>query len=122
MSCTLGGVSLPDDTLWLDEFDWSPVRQNTEPTLTGALVIEEGALLAGRPVTLDAHWLTRAEVLALWALLTPAASYTLVLPDGQALAVAWRHDATPIEAEPIAPSTPRDPTDRYAVRLHLMEI
>lgn len=122
MSCTLGGISLPDDTLWTDEFDWSPVRQSLDTTLTGALVVEEAELLAGRPVTLLAHWLTRAEVLSLWALLVPAASYVLILPDGAALAVGWRHDGAPIEAEPIFPSTPRDGADLYAVRLRLMEL
>ena len=36
MSITLGTITLPADLHWSDEFDWTPVAQKTEYTLSGA--------------------------------------------------------------------------------------
>ncbi len=49
---TLDGIELPDDLLWVDEFDWNPVAQDIERSLTGALMVQEQAKLYGRPITL----------------------------------------------------------------------
>ena len=57
-------VQLPQDLEWVDEFSWSPIQQNIETTLTGALVVQESKQLRGRPITLvgkeDMAWITRA--------------------------------------------------------------
>ena len=33
----LDDITLPDDLLWINEFDWNPVAQSTERSLSGAL-------------------------------------------------------------------------------------
>lgn len=101
MSITLDSLTLPEDLHWGDEFDWSPVEQSTEYATDGALLIEEGVKLAGRPLTLigdeSSVWVTRSLIEALHATLADPADKTLTLHDGRALQVRWRHP-NPIKA------------------------
>lgn len=77
-------VTLRDDTEWTDEFGWQPLVQSAAYTLTGALVVEEAPMLAGRPITLagsdDRAWVAYADLqqLQTWAL-TPGLALTLTL-------------------------------------------
>lgn len=98
---TLGGVTLPDDLQWIDEYAWSPVARASERSLTGALIVEEAVNLAGRPITLSGDWAwiditTLAALRALAA--TPGWTGTLVLADSRSFAVAFRDDAVTAEA------------------------
>jgi len=56
-------VRLPQDLEWIDETTYSPIKQKIDLTLTGALVVQESAQLAGRPITLqgkdDMAWIKR---------------------------------------------------------------
>lgn len=61
---TLEQLQLPNDLMWVDEFNWSPVASTHTYTLAGALIIEQGVKQAGRPITLrseqdDMAWVTR---------------------------------------------------------------
>lgn len=67
-------VTLPNDLLWQDEFNWTPIRATNTYTLSGALVIEQGKRLAGRPISLEAPqpdmaWVSRglAQTLKEWS-------------------------------------------------------
>ncbi len=77
-------VTLRDDTEWTDEFGWQPLVQTAQYSLTGALVVEEAPMLAGRPITLagadDRAWVAYADLqqLQTWAL-TPGLELTLTL-------------------------------------------
>ena len=67
----LDTLTLPDNFIWVNEFDWSPVAQVSERSLTGALVISESLKSYGRSIVLgdgENSWLTLAEVEALYAL------------------------------------------------------
>ena len=46
-------LTLPGDLIWIDEFQWNPVERATEYAVTGALVVDVGERLAGRPITLE---------------------------------------------------------------------
>lgn len=117
MNPTLDDITLPDDIFWSDETAPWKVGQTVTKTLTGALVIQEGALQAGRPITLQSQQLgrsyvavvDRATVDALLAkeAVADAAPMTLVWPiDGggtQTYQVRWRRsDGAAIEAAPIS--------------------
>lgn len=71
MTITLGGVSLPADLQWVDEFGWNPVAQTTERSLTGALLVQEAALSYGRPIIFqggdNGAWIKRSDLVALKA-------------------------------------------------------
>lgn len=66
-------LTLPDALNWVDEYTWSPVQQTKAYTTTGALLIEEGVMQAGRPITLEGQiestWCPRSMVdqLHTWA-------------------------------------------------------
>lgn len=122
---------LPDDLLWSDEHAWSPVVSIASYLLTGALLIQSATRLAGRPLTLvgapDMAWVSRATVeqLRSWAALALTDStgrFRLTLADGRAFTVAFRHDDTALEAEPVLGFPARSDADLYRLTLRLMEI
>lgn len=71
---TLEELSLPNDLLWEDEFDWSSVLSDQAHTTTGALIIDQWVKQAGRPISLrpaddEMAWVPRstASKLVEWA-------------------------------------------------------
>lgn len=120
---TLGGVSLPADLHWIDEYGWTPVMQTTEYLSDGTLLVMSGARLAGRFITLQnpQAWVPRSTVEALYALLSTDDEMALVLADGRTFTVRWRHKDTPIDAAPLVRLAPQNDTDHYTVTLRLLE-
>lgn len=116
----INGTDYGNNWIWPDELDWSPVAQATEYTLTGALVLEEFARQAGRPITLVGEWLSRAQLDALIAL-RDATGTVQITYRGLARTVAWRHGEAPITARQIFDTT--DPADLplYEVTLKFIE-
>jgi hypothetical protein len=108
MAITLGVIALPDTLVWEDEFTWSPVAQSAEYGLTGALIVQAAARLAGRPITLvgksdgTAHTggISRTNLLALQTALDVAdATWTLTLHDDREFTVMARDN--PLQADPL---------------------
>lgn len=100
-------LQLGDRLIWSDEYGWSPVVQATSDSTTGALLVDVGIRLAGRPITLEGvqskAWITRAtcDTLKAWAAL-PGAELVLVLR-GTAHTVIFDHAKTAFEARPLWP-------------------
>lgn len=132
----LGGITLPGDLQWTDEFTAWKVGQNIKTSLTGARIVQEAALQDGRPITLESTRdgnayvaPVRLDVLrALQALEeTPGATYTLVLPahnsGTRSFTVAFNREGGPaITATPIRFAAPALDTDFFAVSLRLMTV
>lgn len=124
-------ITLPDDLEWTDETAYSVVEQSAEYTVTGALVVDVGARLKGRPITLVGEmvgnqglWVTRAVVDALraWAD-TPGQVLTLTMTGYAAKSVMFRlQDGPGVEARPVLFSAPIAAADAYTLTLYLMEI
>jgi hypothetical protein len=121
-----GPIDLPNDMFWTDEHKWVPAVAKPQFTLTGALVIESAAKLAGRPISLeppeDMAWVSRATVEALreWAA-TPGRRFKLAFEyptDTRQFIVVFRHNETPLEATPVLgfPQFADDNWFRLAVR------
>lgn len=74
-------IDLPSDLQWSDEFDYSQVEQTAERSLTGALVVQQGLKVKGRPITLESNsaaWVRRSVVEMLQAFYdTPGQTFTL---------------------------------------------
>ena len=90
----LDNITLPDDLLGVNEFDWNPVAQSTERSLTGALLVQEEPFTHGRSVVLSgngvAGWVSRLTVKSLYALSEAAnKSMTLTLPDNWQFSVIF---------------------------------
>ncbi len=128
MSLSLGGIALPDDLKWTDEFTWSPVVRSQRYGLTGALIIQEAVRQSGRPITLAAKrealgyiWVARSTIEALSVLVrTPLWSGTLTLADSRTFTVAFRDDG--LIAEPVEHITPHDSADPYTFTLKLQTV
>lgn len=131
----LGGVTLPGDLQWTDEFTAWKVGQNIKTSLTGARIVQESALQSGRPITLECDRSgeqfvgLKLDVLrALQALEEVAgATYELILPahnsGTRSFMVAFnREGGQAIEATPIRFAAPAIDADYYAVTLRLMTV
>ncbi len=128
---TEAALLLSDDLLWSDEHAWTPAVSSVSYLITGALLVQSATRQAGRPITLvgqaDMAWVTRTtlEALRSWAavaLSDTTGRFVLTLADGRNFTVAFRHQDTAIEADPVLGIPARSDADFYRVTLRLMEI
>lgn len=134
---TLAGITLPGDLFWSDEFSATLVGQARKYSLTGALIIQESVLQAGRSITLETTqegdaWVApiRLDTLRLLQQLEAdpdEAPFALVLPahntGTRTFNVAFRRgDGAPIEARPIRFAAPAIDTDFFAITLRLIQV
>ncbi len=120
-------ITLPADTLWRDELDWSPVEQSAEYLLAGSLDIQMGVRLTGRPITLggdeSASWLSRGAILDLKVWAAVAGKQMTLSYHGRSFVVIFRHqDAPALEAKPVIEQVPPADEDWYWFTLKLMEV
>lgn len=138
MSITLDGIELPEDLEWADEYTAWKVGQIIRPSLTGAIVVQEAAMQAGRPVTLQSMDLGGGDYVAAVTLATldllrakeesaGAPNMTLVIPiaDGgtRTLSVRWRRtDGPAIVARPLTYKVPAEAADLFLITLRLIQV
>lgn len=122
----LDTVQIPRGMVWADEHNWVEAESATEYSITGALLVDSGVRLAGRPITLqaedDSGWIRRDALLSVRALAAvPGAQYTLALADGRSFTVMFA-PGDPISAHAIA--RPEIPTDRhpYVATVRLIQV
>lgn len=98
-------VELSDRLQWANEYEWSPVQQDTEYTLGGALVVDQGIKLAGRPILLEGGetnaWITRAQCDAIKSLDAMADIVMTLVLRGEALQVIFDRANGGFNASPI---------------------
>jgi hypothetical protein len=118
----LGNVLLPA-MIWQDEYDWLPVTQTIERTVTGGLIIEESPLFYGRPITLTDAWVSRTTLDALVQLAEqPGKKHTLMLR-GQAQTVIFnRENDDAIAATPLRPEWDPDGNSIYELTIKLLTV
>ena len=112
---------------WSDEYGWTPVVQSSPViTLSGAVDIQQGTLLANRTITLDSThvWIERQIVqqLQAWASV-PELTFTLTHPDGRTFNVMFRASFIDNVSE-IKPVRPEDelPTDKMKANIHFRTV
>lgn len=121
-------LDLPADLYWNDEHAWHPVEQVAERTLTGAIIVQSAAKVAGRPITLQPEddgsaWMSLATLnqLRAWAAV-PGKKLVLTLR-GQNYDVIFRHhDGAAVEARPVVHYSDAQTDDFYNAVIRLMEI
>ena len=122
----LDNLLLPDDLIWVNEFDWNAVEQSVERSLNGALLVQEMAKQKGQSIELNGEnsgWLTRAQVLELQLMAqSPNKIMTLILADGREFSVIFDRSAPPVFAEPIFPEALADSAAPYAVVLRFLTV
>lgn len=129
----LDDIDLPDDLFWSDETAPWVVGQTVSTTLSGALVIQEGARQAGRAITLESGrssddlyaCVDRATVDALLdkANVAGAPPMSLQLEGRAPIAVRFRHgDGMAVDAAPVVVISPFIASDWYHLTLRLMQV
>ena len=121
-------LELPARLRWTDEHDWQAIAQATpQYSLGGAVIVQQGTKLAGRPVTLgneDQHnWLRKATITTLlaWAD-APELEITLTTPDGRSYNTCFARPALS-NTTPVFYAAPEDGTAQYeAPQIHLLTI
>lgn len=127
MALMLDTLELDDQFEWIDEFAWDAVEQGQERTLTGALVVQEGLKLYGRPITLAANggvWTPLSVVRQLEALRDQRGLVMpLTLPGGATHSVIFnRASGQALEAKPIERLVEPGPDDPYEITLRLITV
>ena len=120
-------ITLHKDLLWSDELTWNPVEQTSQRTLTGALVVQVGDRVGGRPITLEPeddqsapHTRAQVDQLRNWAAVK-GKEMVLTL-GGQTFDVIFRHQDGGFEARKWIHYDDVLPEDIYLVLIRLMEI
>lgn len=132
MSITLSDgtttVNLHPDLYWADEYAWQPVAQTVTTTLTGALIVQNGAMQAGRKITLSpaddaSAWMRKSVVdqLRNWASVA-GQSLTLTLRGVSRTVIFRHHDGGAMEATPVVFFSDADSSDWFRVTLRFMEV
>lgn len=122
---TLDDITLADDLLWIDEYKWSGIAQQTDIMQDGAVVVQADAQQTGRPITLQAGdnfgWMDKAttELLRDKAR-QPGLQMTLTMHDGVVRNVVFTGDR--LVANQVIDYSETDPGDYYSVTLYLMEL
>ncbi|WOG29893.1 hypothetical protein [Endozoicomonas sp. 8E] len=125
---TLDTITLPDDLLWINEFDWNPVEQSQDRSLTGGLLIQEQSKSYGRSIELnggeDAAWVSRSVVVNLLALSQIANKVmTLTLPDLRQYSVIFdRSSGAPVEARQVLPYAYPGDNYQYSLIVRLLTV
>ena len=113
-------VPLEDGFLWSDEFDWKPVEQKQERSISGALIVQEGKKLSGRPITLQPAnktkgWIKLSDLntLRLWQNLQEQFTLQFEWPhDQREFNVIWNHKDGALESSTVK-GTPATSLDTY---------
>lgn len=117
-------VTFPEDMHWIDEYGWAAVQSDNGYALSGALLVQQGVKLAGRPITLAGDWVwhdkSTLDTLRNWSDV-PELQMTLTHYDGRTFNVMMRHDEA-VGAEPVLYQTPESANDPYLLTIHLMTV
>lgn len=134
MALTLDSIDLADNPdlggeqlEWTDEWEWNAIEQEQDRSLTGALIVQEGIKLYGRPITLSSNggaWFTLAKVRELEAKAAiPVSVMLLTLPTGEQHHVTWNRAAGPaVQARPVHRTVAPGPDWKHELTLRLITV
>lgn len=121
-------ITIDDDLEWVDEFSFIPVTQDVQRTIGGNQVIQEAALVKGRPITLsggESVWMPKKVLKDLQTMMSQVGVVmTLTMPNSDTYKVIFRHgEGDVISGKPVHRQTvTSDDTMYHNVTLKLMEI
>lgn len=119
-------IILPESLEWVDEYEWSDVKQDIQTTIGGGLVISESVVSAGRPITLiggDNVWINKPTLDALMLLVNIVDKvYTLTFPDARTFQVVFDRSDNAVVAKPVFRQITQAVDANYTITLNLMEV
>lgn len=125
MSLTLDAITLPSDLIWVDEYDYSPVRQTVATAVDGTLIVEVAAQQKGRIITLqggaDYAWIDKATLDSIRAkYIQPGLVMTLTLRGVSYSVIFAQPDG--LKAALVVDYSNPDSTDFYTLTLKFIEV
>lgn len=123
MACTLGEIALHQQSLWLNEYEYSHISHSQDFTLSGRQVIQSFKQKTGQEIILDCRWITKRVLDDLLAIHDDNVM-VLTLPDNRVFNVIFDRKKQPcIEAEPVDwQKTNPSETDIYQVTINLITV
>jgi len=127
VAITLGGITLPSQIVWANQFQKDPIAQDIKRTLGGGLVVTEQTLTEGRPIILqatqDQGWFTKAQVVAVEELASiVTTSYTLVF-GSETFTVIFNHSQPPaVSFSPLVWRANSADTDYFVGTIKLLTV
>lgn len=119
----LENIDLPENLFIRNEFDFKPVAQSFDRTVSGGAVVESMALSYGRPIVLTGAWAKRSIVVQLYALQAAADTpRILTMPDGSFKTVLFDIENGGLEANAIYPEVQPTDDSEYELTLNLIEV
>ena len=125
---TLGGIELPDDLIWDNEFSWIPVAGASARTLGGTLLSWSNSISKGRPIDLVANesrgWMTRSQIQSLYSMASVSGTTFELNYKTAIYNVRFRLEDQPVlEAVPLISSRVNFiSSDLYTGRIKLIEV
>lgn len=118
-------IFLPEGLVWTDEFKTTQIAQSTTRTLSGALVIQTGVKIDGRPMTLaggDSGWMTHSQLVTLRNYLeaNPDTEMTLNYRGIEYTVLLDASSGAALVAEPVVDYSTPEADDWYTVTLKLL--
>lgn len=120
-------IELPDSLEWVDQYNYSKVRQDLQYTIGGNVVISENSVDVGRPITLVSGgnvWVTKLifDQLKNTSDIVDV-SYTLTVADGTSYNVMFDRTKGPcVEGKPILRQNVPDNTSYFTLTLRFLEV
>ena len=119
-------IVLPESLEWVDEYEWSDVKQDIQATIGGNLVISESVVTKGRPIKLiggDSVWIDKTTLDELMVLVNIVDKvYTLTLPDARTFQVVFDRSSQAVIAKPVFRQITQAVDASYTITLNLMEV
>ena len=120
---TLDNIDITN-LVWIDQFTYSPIAQETDRSITGGLIVQGGEKKYGRPITLSKSWLSKSTLASLKTLESEAKkTMTLVMDDASEYSVIFNRSAgAAITATPLFDHTNAPDDWQYSVTIKLFTV
>lgn len=110
--------------VWINQFQYSPIAQTADRSLTGGMIIQEGEKKYGQSIILSESWLTKSVIEAL-KVKEAIGNLTmlLTLDDGTEHSVVFDRTTTAgVYAKPVFNHTNPDDNWQYTATIRLLTV
>ena len=116
-----------NDFEWVNQYEWSDIKQQLTRTVGGGIVIEETSVSVGRPIVIssgESVWITKSVLDPLITLIdTIDKTYTLTLDDASTITVMFdRSSGSPYSAKPVWRKNVQLADDYFTLTLRLIKV
>lgn len=123
---SLGGVTLPDQSRWINKDTWYPVMQSARRTISGRSILWAKKLIAGIPIDIelrpDEAWLPYSDKETIISMAQEPGSIMVLIWDDLQYTVSFRHSDGAFAPEPVIGYATDADKDRFGGIIRLITI